>query len=96
MLIYFKAFRTEKLILFLILDGLSFIEYHDRLGQLINQSTSWSNEKHKITVSNGIFMSQKYQIRGKYTKAAKLVYKSKILKMDFENQSKHCATLINK
>lgn len=54
------------------------------------------NEKHKITVSNGVFLSKEYKIRGKYRNAATLIYKSKILKMDFQNQPRNCTIVINK
>lgn len=54
------------------------------------------NEKHKITVSNGVFLSKEYTIRGKFRNAATLIYKSKILKMDFQNQPENSTISINK
>lgn len=76
-------------------DGLNFMEYHSAFGDLIEKSRI-KNEKHIITVSNAVFLSKQYNIRGKYRNAATLIYKSKILKMDFQNQSENSTLIINK
>lgn len=74
---------------------MSFIDYHSAFGDLIELSRS-QNDKHKITISNGVFFNKKYNIRKKYKNAANSIYNSEFLNMDFENQPENCTLLINK
>lgn len=81
---------------FVIIRGkdLNFTHYHSRFGELI-QKSRMKSEKHKITVSNGVFVSKNFKIREKYKTAAKTVYHSLIESLDFENQSKDATKIIN-
>lgn len=73
---------------------MKFTQYHEKFGELI-QKSRMKSEKHKITVSNGVFVSKNYKIREKYKTAAKTVYRSLIESLDFKNQSKASTKIIN-
>lgn len=85
-----------------ILGGLNSIQYHNLLGQLLQdaspedyQKNVVPNQKHIISVTNAIFLKQGYSIRNEYRAALEAVYQSHHENLNFQGDSQTATRKIN-